>query len=398
MAGGLNNSSIWSEHNRPEGLPFRYSSDDEKAQVYAEKFNDFDVDPPTALMLRTPAWVPFSNNIKTTSNHISTGYEPRPDAINQPWVSFDAERWWNVLALDIDHVDWLDPWQALPACCRPHVVADPWSGRAAALFVLRAPVLMDDPRQVKYARHVQRLAAQVFNATPLPHRTLTKNPWGIRWNLDGPLKRRTAEPSSGLLWDAYEDSKTELCWTTLTGTPIVSLHDLFDCDQFQRAADDLRREHAPYHRTKERPQPSDLGRNCNLFDRLRFHAYDSGESNFNNLLIEVTLMNDGGLPERELRAIARSVSKFMSTRYRPAEQINRGVMNLENIRIPLQTKQRLAAHRTNSVKADNTDHKLRQAIQHWPAGKKLTQSALARAAQVGIATVKRRWSTLNLPS
>lgn len=391
-------NSVWAEHLRPSGLPLRYSSDDEKAQIYAEVFDgEFYPDAPTALMLRCPTWMPCSDNIKTTSNHVSTSYELRPDAINQPWISFDSERWWNVLALDIDHNDWADPWESLPACCRPHVVTDPWSGRAAGLYVLRAPICMDDPKQVKYARHVQRLAAQVFGATPLPHRTLTKNPWGIKFNLDSPLKRRTAEPSSGILWDAYSDSKTTLCWSTLTGSPTVSLHDLFDCDQFRRAADDLITD-TPRRRAAERPEPSGLGRNCNLFDRLRFHAYDSGESDFNSLLTEAEQMNDGGLPESELRAIARSVSKFMSTRYRPAEQINRGVMNLENIRIPLQTKQRLAAHRTNSVKADNTDHKLRQAIQHWPAGKKLTQSALARAAQVGIATVKRRWSTLNLPS
>lgn len=389
--------SVWAEDARPAGLAVRFFSDAEKTEIYSERLYNFDADAPTALMERIPPWVPFSNNVKTISNHVSTHYEPRPDAVNQPWISFDAQQWWNVLALDIDHTDWLDPWLTLPACCRPHIVADPWSGRAAGLYVLRAPVFTDDPRQMKYARRVQTLAAQVFNATPLPHRTLTKNPWGIRHLLDAPLKRRTAEPSSGVLWDAYSDSGTDLCWSTLTGTPTVTLNDLFDTDLFRRAADDLAVD-TPRRRSSERPEPSALGRNCNLFDQLRFHAYDTGESNFEMLMREAERMNGGGLPESELRAIARSVSKFMSTRYRPAEQINRGVMNLENIRIPLQTKQRLAAHRTNSVKADNTDHKLRQAIQHWPAGKKLTQSALARAAQVGIATVKRRWSTLNLPA
>lgn len=344
-------------------------------------------------MLRTPAWVPFSNNIKTESNYVSTDYEPRSDAINQPWVSFDAERWWNVLALDIDHSDWLDPWLSLPRCCRPHIVADPWSGRAAGLYVLRGPIFMDDPRQVKYARHVQRLAAQVFNATPLPHRTLTKNPWGVKFNLDSPLKRRTAEPSSGLLWDAYNDSKTTLCWSTLTGSPTVSLHDLSDCDQFRRAADDLTGA-VLQRRPSERPEPSELGRNCNVFDRLRFHAYDTGESNFEPLMREAERMNTRGLPESELRAIARSVSKFMRERYRPEDQINRGVMGLEKSTIPLPVKQRLAAGRTNSVRADNTDHKLRQAVEHWPAGRKLTQAALAAAAQVSLKTVKRRWSAL----
>ncbi|MCP1256837.1 primase C-terminal domain-containing protein [Acetobacter cerevisiae] len=386
-------TSIWAEDARPAGLPFRFSSDEEKAEIYSERLYNFDVDAPRALMERTPPWVPFSNNIKTVSNHVSTHYEPRPDALNQPWVSFDAEQWWNVLALDIDHSDWLDPWLSLPRCCRPHIVADPWSGRAAGLYVLRAPIFMHDLRQVKYGQHVQRLAAQVFGATPLPQRSLTKNPWGIRHLLDSPLQRRTAEPSSGVLWDAYSDSGTDLCWSTLTGTPTVSLHDLFDCDLFRRAADDLRREYVPHHPT-ERPEPSNLGRNCNLFDRLRFHAYDTGESNFEMLMREAERMNRGGLPESELRAIARSVSKFMTTRYRPADQKNRGVMGLENSTIPLPVKQRLAAGRTNSVRADNTDHKLRQAVEHWPAGRKLTQAALATAAQVSLKTVKRRWAAL----
>lgn len=392
--------SVWAEDARPAGLPFRYESAADKSAVYAEIFDEisqFYPDAPTALMLRCPTWMPCSDNIKTVSNHVSTRYESRPDALNDPWVSFDAERWWNVLALDIDHTDWLDPWLTLPACCRPHIVADPWSGRAAGLYVLRAPIFMDDPKQVKYARYVQRLAAQVFNATPLPHRTLTKNPWGIRWNLDSPLKRRTTEPSSGLLWEAYEDSKTDLCWTTLTGTPTTSLHDLFDCDQFRRAADDLTTD-TPRRRAAERPEPSGLGRNCNLFDRLRFHAYDSGESDFNSLLTEAEQMNDGGLPESELRAIARSVAKFMTTRYRPADQKNRGVMGLEKSSIPLPVKQRLSADRTNSVRADNTDHKLRQAIQHWPAGKKRTQAGLARAAGVSERTVRARWKHLNPPA
>lgn len=380
-------------------MPGRYYfglSPEIKSATYYELFNDDHADAPTALMRRTPNWLSYSTNIKTVSNHVTTEHGHRDDVLNAPWVSFDNAGWWNVLALDIDHPDWLEPWLRLPRCCRPHVVADPWSGRAAGLYVLRAPVLATDPRQVRYARHVQRLAAHIFNATPLPHQTLTKNPWGTLDWLDAPLKRRTVEPSSGLIWDAYEASSSPLCWSTLTGTPAVTLNDLYDTDLFRRAADDLAGA-VPSRRSVERPEPSELGRNCNVFDHLRFHAYDTGDNNFDTLLREAERMNTGGLPESELRAIARSVSKFMSTRYRPAEQINRGVMGLENIRIPLQTKQRLAAGRTNSVRADNTDHKLRQAVEHWPAGKKLTQAGLARAAGVSERTVRARWQTLKLP-
>lgn len=367
-----------------------------KSNVYYELFNDNDADAPIALMRRTPNWLSYSTNIKTISNHVTTNYGHRDDVLDAPWLSFDNQQWWNVLAIDIDHADWLDPWLQLPRCCRPHIVADPWSGRAAGLYVLRQPVLITDPRQVRYASHVQRLAAHIFNATPLPHCTLTKNPWGLTEWLDGPLKRRTVDPSSGLLWDAYQHSETNLCWSTLTGTPAVTLNDLFDTDQFRRAADDLAGV-IPHRRPSERPEPSDLGRNCNLFDRLRFHAYDCGETNFETLMREAQRMNVGGLPEAELRAIARSVAKFMRTRYRPADQKNRGVMGLDQVAIPLPTKQRLSAHRTNSVRSDNTDHKLRQAVQHWPAGKRLTQSGLAKAAGVSERTVRARWKHLKSP-
>ncbi|GCD57340.1 hypothetical protein NBRC3222_2677 [Acetobacter pasteurianus NBRC 3222] len=90
----------------------------------------------------------------------------------------------------------------------------------------------------------------------------------------------------------------------------------------------------------------------------------------------------------------------MRTRFRPAsreDQCNRGVMRLENADIPLPTKQSLAALRTNDVKTENTNHKISLALKHWPTGERVTQAGLARAAGVGIATIKRRWATLNLP-
>lgn len=233
--------------------------------------------------------------------------------------------------------------------------------------------------------------ADYFRATPLPCHTLTKNPFGLKSSLMGNLKRRTAKPQGGILWDMFKDSP--LVFHTLVGSSGIELKDII-----QHFGDDIELTQPKRQKPEKvifinRGEPSDLGRNCNLFDTLRAWCYDNRVKEFAEIMEEARNLNQGGLSESELKSISRSISKFMRTRYRPSTK--RKVMKLSPS-LSEKEKQKLSAMRTHDINASNTDHKIQQAIRHWPAGEPITQSTLAHASGVSLRTIKRRWPTLNL--
>lgn len=108
-------------------------------------------------------------------------------------------------------------------------------------------------------------------------------------------------------------------------------------------------------------------------------------------------MLDKPLPQSDTKSISRSIHKFMTTRYRPKtkeDTINRGVMNLQSSDIELKKKQKLAALRSSDIKADDTQHKIRQAIRLFPEGRKLTQKAVSDMSGVCLRTVKKHWKNV----
>lgn len=343
------------------------------------------------IIPKMPRRVKASQNIKTDTPHKCSYFYTLDEAILLPWISFDASDFWNVLALDVDHANGMDLWEELPENLRPFLVIDPYSLRSAALFLLKTPVLCTSVGQLALAELCSRVLASYFNATALPHCSLTKNPFGLKKSLQGVLQRRTAQPLGGDLWEMSQTSP--LVFHTLPGSPGIELREIL-----AHFGDDVDAVKRPKRTTfVERGEPSDLGRNCRLFDILRAFCYDNGLKEVDEIMAEAIALNENGLPESELRSISVSISKFMKTRYRPRDSVNRSVMSLAASSLPVKSKQKLSAMRTNAVRTENADHKIAQALRHWPSGQPISQSKLAKASGVNLTTIKRRWATLNLP-
>jgi len=346
-----------------------------------------------SLIPKLPRIIKSSQTIKTHNIDKGSSFLLLDRAITCPWISWDSDSYWNVLALDVDHDSGFEIWEELPLSIRPTLVIDPWSLRSVALFPLASPVGMASNHKIGpqiLARLCHQLLADQFKATALPHKTLTKNPWGMKSALIGDLQRRTEAPTGGLIWEMMKDSP--LVFHTIPGAISIELRDILEV-----LGENIKEVQPSKIRRKiTRPEPSDLGRNCHLFDVVRFWAYDTNTSNFEEIYMKAETENQGSLPLKEVAGIAKSISRFMSSRYRPKSKLDdrRGVMNLQNMDLPTKTKQKLAALRTNDIQSSNTDHKIQQALKHFPAHQKLTQVSLAKASGVSIRTIKSRWETI----
>jgi len=345
------------------------------------------------LVPRLPRKVKASQNIKTDYRDKGSYFFTLTNGIDCPWISWDSKDFWNVLALDVDHQDGLTLWEELPENIRPFLVVDPYSLRSAALFVLKTPILTTRFGQLALGELAHQAMADYFRSTPLPCHTLTKNPFGLKSSLMGNLKRRTAKPQGGILWDMFKDSP--LVFHTLQGSAGIELRDILNY-----FGDDIELTQPKRQKPEKvifinRGEPSDLGRNCNLFDTLRAWCYDNRVKEFSEIMEEARNLNEGGLSESELKSISRSISKFMRTRYKPTKKIK--VMKL-SASLSEPEKQKISAHRTNAIRSENVDHKIDQAIRHWSSSEPITQKGLSEASGVSLKTIKRRWKGLNLAS
>lgn len=195
-----------------------------------------------------------------------------------------------------------------------------------------------------------------------------------------------------MVWEMMKESP--LVFHTLEGCKGIELKDII-----AHFGDDIELTRPKRQKPEKvlfinRGEASDLGRNCNLFDRLRCWCYDNKVQEFSEIMEEARALNEGGLSESELRSISKSISKFMRTRYKPTTK-KRKVMKL-SASLSEPEKQKISAHRTNAIRSENVDHKIDQAIRHWSSSEPITQRSLADASGVGIATIKRRWKGLNL--
>ncbi|MBS1054759.1 primase C-terminal domain-containing protein [Gluconobacter kondonii] len=339
-----------------------------------------------------------SCNIKTL--HESSSYiVPLTKAATSPWLSWDSDKFWNVLALDVDHDDGLELWEELPEHIRPWLVIDPWSGRSAALFFLKLPVMKDAYGQVILAQLAQTLAAAHFKADPLPKGTLTKNPFGLKKDLSGKQVRRTPNPTALMLWEAHKDSP--LVWHTVKGAVGIELRDIISVLSDDYDIDDIANEVKAKKRQRRKSKAADLakssniGRNCTMFDEVRHWCYEHNEKSESRIYEYALSVNHGHLSEKEIKQISRSICRFMNRCYSPKTQKKtRGSMQLQALEIPIKAKQKMSANRTNHLRPANIDKRLHDAMKSWPLKQKMTQKGLAEAAKVGIATVKRRWNNL----
>lgn len=352
------------------------------------------------LIPRFPRMVRASQNLKSINIEHSSHLFSLHNAIDLPWISFDSKGARNVLLFDIDHDRGPELAAELPENIRPHIVVDPWSGRSAGILVLKSPVLTGSGSKMGpqlLANGCHEMMAKYFEATALPHGSLTKNPFGTLKNIVGVLGRRTPEPSSGILWEAFQEANSGLCWHVIPGAAEIELRDIlkhFEDDYEQIASD---RSKKNFIKKKDRGEPSYIGRNCYVFDLVRFYCYDENETDEGNIYMKAEEINctmSNPLPNSDIKAISRSIHKFMTTRYRPTRRINKGIMDLERTDLDIKQKQKLAALRSSDIKADDTQHKIRQAIRLFPEGKKLTQKAVSDMSGVCLRTVKKHWKNV----
>lgn len=325
------------------------------------------------------------------------------DAVSLPWLALDSQEARNVLAVDVDHPAGPERAAALAAdygLPRPTLVLDPWSGRSHAVWRLATPVLMTEgakqgPRIL--ANLAGRLLAAGMNGTLLPPRSLLKCPWGRSEHLIGSVLRRVPQPAVPALWAAHQVAGTGLLWHTEPGDlRAVELREILAA-----LADDFGEEVAApttRKRFRHRGEPSALGRNCSLFDAVRWWAYDRAETDARAITDEVDRVNGlfaEPLPRAEVAATARSIARFMATRYRPrsAAQERRGRDAQDGADLDRHGRQQLAGRRSATVRSSTTDTRIAAAVAALQAaGRTPTQAAIVAETGLGERTVRRRWT------
>jgi hypothetical protein len=313
------------------------------------------------------------------------------DAITSPWMSWDTQNIRNVIAVDVDHAEGLERAQELADCFglpRPTLVICPWSGRSHAIWRLATPVLTGERARAKpraLCHRAGRLLADALGGTLMPPRALPKSPWGLLKDLVGQRLRRTQTPAMPMLWHAYEAANTGLMWHTIPGEfrPLG----LLEVIKALTDPDDEQTPRIAYGKAdvmpKAMPEASTGGRNCSLFDAVRYWAYRHHETDPTAILIEAERVNAtfcARLPAWEVRATAKSIAKFMVKHYRPT-------------RMPRTIADRNAAtaKQAGAARIVATDAKIVAAIETIKiAGELLTYAAIAKLAGVGIRTLKRR--------
>ncbi|MCF9832355.1 replication initiation protein [Vibrio parahaemolyticus] len=160
-------------------------------------------------------------------------------------------------------------------------------------------------------------------------------------------------------------------------------------------------------------------RNVELFDALRYHAYNmiesvrqgqfTSESWRNYLTDHANALNQkyftnavsvdgafkGLLTDGDCRSIAKSVSKWT---WRNQSSIRSRIrkMQLDKSQ-PLETRQALGAHYAATVKANATQAKIQEAVDSLlAANKKATQKAVQELSGVSLRTVKTYWKQIKI--
>lgn len=376
------------------------------------------------IIPRLPSMPRASQNLRAiTLNHASAP-TPLEQAITLPWVAFDSATHRNCLLIDIDDEQALDRWLELPAHIRPDLVIDPWSGRAHAIVFLAAPVLLQTRKEAEAARCGQmvidvadkarlrpqkmadlagRLLAAALGGNLLPPGSLTKNPWGLAENLIG--RRRQIGPRSAFpeRWDAMQAHGQ--MWSVLPGAGLMQLRAIVgalrDGYWLETAAPTPRFSAKRY--AKKRGEPCALGRNTRIFDLTRWWAYDHVEKDGGVILSKAFEFNDNErrpLPPNKVITTARSITRFMNTRYRPRALADngRGRDKVLGEHLSVTGRQRLSGKVTATARSQANDHRITLAIDGLRLkGKRVTQAAVAAETGFCINTIAKRWKQLLNP-
>lgn len=302
-------------------------------------------------------------------------------AIRSKLIQFNTPVFANFLSFDIDSetagIDWYDAGGPPPN----FVMQNPRNGHAHYLYALKSPVCVSGNARtapMRYLASIERALTHRLSADKGYSGLIVKNPLNDQWRTWSPTDHRY---SLGDLWEY--------------------------CD--------------PQHATRpvRDREVRGIGRNCDLFDMLRFWAYDNverarAESTEQDWMLDVTaravdLNANFSVPLvfNEMSAVARSVAKW-TWRHYDAEHDgkNRGALGYGSTRHDDMTamaltddekreRQRAGVRYTNSIRKTTTEAKIKQAVEQLRLdGKKLTVASVSRIAGVHRNTVTRHYKHL----
>lgn len=359
------------------------------------------------LIPRMPKRPTASPNIRCITRIRHSDPLPLAVAIHQPWMAMDSDTVRNVLAIDVDHADGItraDEVARAYRLPRPTVIADPWTGRSHAVWILTSPVCTgaagrQGPQLL--ADLACRLLAAAMGGTPMPRHALIKSPWGLSERVTGTLMHRVGKPACQDIWEAYEQVANGLVWHTAPGElRAVELREvvaaLADDYGEEATAKGTRRAFR-----RNRGEVSAIGRNCALFDAVRYWAYDHAESDCSAIEAEARRINADfrpPLPGSEVAATARSIARFMCQRFKgglspsnaPAIRRRR---DTDMQHLDVTERQAIAGIRSSQQRTASTDAKIIDAIARlWDLDEPITQTILMRETGCGERTIRRRWS------
>ena len=252
----------------------------------------------------------------------------------------------------------------------------------------------DGPRRL--ADYAGRLLAAALDGNLLPAGNLAKSPWGTTKDLIGTLPRLGQQP---MFPERYaETEEAALTWWTLPGAGRAELRAVVAALKPHFTFDAKPRQ--PLRFDSRRPNPDDSrGRNCTLFNIVRYWAYARQERDGDAIHAEACRANalfDIPLPCSEVAGLARSVAKFMNSRYAPrfGSGSSRGRDASLTSGLPAVQAQAIAGRRTAEARRNRTDKKLEDGMAALRAvGRALTQSAVAEVSGLSLSTVKRHWKS-----
>jgi len=160
-------------------------------------------------------------------------------------------------------------------------------------------------------------------------------------------------------------------------------------------------------RHKKQEERGYLGKNVDLFDTLRFWAYDrvhhAKKALFSTWLEQVTTeairINSGHLSvcKNEVKWVSQRVARWTWDEYTGiGSGCRRGRDNPKNnILTPLTDKQTVAAHETNIQRKEKTTVLIEAAIKLLKENNiKITQKSVAQGSGLSLSTIKRRWNSI----
>ncbi|OED44664.1 hypothetical protein ACH42_06910 [Endozoicomonas sp. (ex Bugula neritina AB1)] len=278
------------------------------------------------------------------------------------------------LTFDQDH-DNLMQWEEanLP---QPNLIVRNLNNRKAHVSYAIESVCTSDaasPKPMAYAQAVQEAYCEKLNADLGYTGFITKNPLHEDWHL----------------WELHRK--------------VYTLGELADYVELKRR-----------YWTRKRAANYEhygIGRNCALFHRLRFWAYDwvayhrdEQDTTYMEWMQVVLVKAEGfnefpqPLPYSEIKSTAKSVGKWVWEKYFPKfKRKKRGAMvdTFANSDLPLDLsiRQRLSARRTNQVRKESTENRIINAIGQLTAqGNKVSKAAVSRLTGIHRNTLCRNYA------